>query len=160
MKLRMLLSALLLATGITFIAGCGKKDEGAKAQTAQKPAAPARKLTPQEEVASQFFKAYVANDSAAALKLVSMSDKHKSHLVDNFNGWAEWKKRKLASGDEEAKSFIAGVEGAQIGKTEVKGDTATVSLVYTFDGKSKERGAFELKQIDGKWLITSYGIER
>ena len=161
MKLRMLLSALLLATGLTFIAGCGKKAEGAKAQTAQK-------MTEQEKVASQFFKAYVANDSAAALKLVSMSDKQKSHLVDNFNRWAELKKRTLASGDVKDKNFIKWVEGAKVGRTKVEGDTAFVSLIYTieqedderkFQGTHEDKKAFELKRIDGKWLITGYKIK-
>ena len=161
MKLRMLLSALLLATGLTFIAGCGKKAEGAKAQTAQK-------MTEQEKVASDFFKAYVTGDSAAALKLVSMSDKDKEVLVRTINRWTEWKKKTLASGEKRNNGFIKMVDGAKVGRTKVEGDTAFVSLIYTFeleDDKSKAQGtderkkAFELKRIDGKWLITGYDIK-
>ena len=152
MKFRMLMSALLLATCLVFTAGCGKKSSGST-----NAAAPAtRELTPQEKVASDFFKAYVAGDVETAMKFVSMSDEAKARLAKTIRGWAEWKKGVTGRNKE----FVTMVESAKIGKSTSKGDAVVITLVYQSGGRSSERDAFILKQIGGKWLITEYDIMR
>ena len=157
MKFRMLMSALLFAACLAFTAGCGNNSaSGSKGKAGE-----ARELTPQEKVAAEFFKAYVAGDADAAMKFVSMSEEDKARLASRIKGWAEWKKQVKSDRD---KSWIKAVDGAKIGKTTVTGDTATVTLVYSFPTKnggtqSDERDGFQLKLIDGKWLITDYDIK-
>ena len=177
MKLRILLSALLLATGLAFIAGCGEnspENTGEKAPAEQKPAEPkpaatAKKPAPEDVVGAFWQAVFVGGDAETATNLCSFSgqtpEQAKQGLSRYIRRFADRKK------DPEYAVYAKMISNAKIGSVTVEGDTANVSMIYTVEKESRftpgakkgdkreDKKALQLKRIDGNWRIVGFRVD-
>ena len=152
MKFRMLLSALLLAAGVVFVAGCGEKGDSNKAKETEKPNPQAQ--TPQGKAAAAFWDAmFVKCDVEAAKGMMVEGDFKK-----NVHQWIEqFQNNKKQADYAEYANMIA---KAKIGNVTVNGDTAKVSMVFVNEGEPREvKDSVVLKQVGDKWLVESFKVD-
>ena len=144
MKFRMLLSALLLAAGLVFVAGCGNKTEAKTEKKADTPT----------DVAKKIAAAKSKLDFAA---IVTMCDGEAKKNAEEGAKELEGVKAAAAKGDATAKQQLE-MLGAMFAKTKcevksekIEGDYAVLDTVVTDEeGKAKE-DKWHFKKVGGEW---------
>ena len=136
MKFRMMLSALLLAAGVMFVAGCAKKTVAKKKKQA----------TPAIEVCQKFFDSVRKCDFTAAAEFCD------GEMKDDM----EKKARELGKDEEKKKLFEKNIRGVKLEfKSEnIDKDFAVVEFIEVRDGVRRIDTQY-LRKIDGKWKLVS-----
>ena len=138
MKFRMMLSALLLAAGVLFIAGCAKK-----AAVQEK-----KKDTPLIDLCKKCFDATGKCDFAAAAEFCD------GELKADLEKMA----RESAEDAEKKKLFEKNFRGVkfEFKSEKIDKDFAAVEFVEVRDGVRRNDTQY-LRKVDGKWKLVSPG---
>ena len=131
MKFRMLLSALLLAAGLVFVAGCDKKAETKAEKKADTPT----------EVENKYAAAFKSGDFATAASLCH--GKQKEFVEAMGKGYANASEKEKQQFKEQMAGFSFSVK-----KEEIDGDYAKL----TVDVNGKEDFEY-LKKVGGEWKV-------
>ena len=144
MKFRMMLSALLLAAGLVFVTGCGKKAEAKKAE--------AKAETP-TEVAKKALDALKKQDFDT---IIALSDGKAQEGVKKVAEKFKQMKEEADKGNAKAKQQLEMIQKMYAGMTyeikgeKIKGDFAEVEVAMTMDGKT-ETEKMHFKKVNGQW---------
>ena len=149
MNVRMLLSALLLAAGLTFVAGCGRKAE-------EKTAEAVHVDTP-TEVAQKAIAALKQQDFAAIAELAY--GKAQEDLMKHAAKFAELKQA-AESGNKAKKLQLAQVQkmferiSIEIKSENIDGEYAVVEVERVLDGRTSVDKMY-LKNVNGEWKLVA-----
>jgi hypothetical protein len=149
MKVRILLSALLLAAGLAFVSGCGRKCE---AKTAEQ----VRTDTP-TEVAQKAIAALKQQDFAAIAELAY--GKAQEELMQHAVKFSELKQA-AESGDKAKKIQLAQVQkmferiSIEIKGENIDGEYAVIEVVRVLDGRTSVDKMY-LKNVNGEWKLVA-----
>ena len=144
MKFRMMLSALLLAVGLVFVTGCGKKADAKKAE--------AKAETP-TEVAKKALEAMNKMDFDT---FVALSDGKQQEEAKKMAEEFKQIKERADKGDAQAKRQLESIQTASAGVTfeikgeKIEGDFAEVEFTIIPDGKGKIEKMY-FKKVNGQW---------
>ena len=131
----MMLSALLLAAGLVFVTGCGKKAE-AKADTPT-------------EVAKKALDAMKKQDFDT---LIALSDGKAQEGAKQGAEQFKQMKEEADKGNAEAKQALESLQKMtyEIKGEKIEGDFAEVEVAVTMDGKTKTE-KMHFKKVNGQW---------